>query len=404
MHDQSIGSSIDWLLLTSLGLQTIALLNMPASAMRSSAAGGRRMSVRIVAPPTPEEEAAKQRKIKWIIWRDFSFVVMAAVAAHYMSYVELNASKVELRGGEVSASPDGIIDTGFIATTNIYNFLKANRKWNDIFAAMNSLILFLPGIYTAYVTFWKGDYDLAFRYLATHILRSFCGWFTYLPPDPTYLVSSVQKRFIECTKRNFSHLLFYNLLQPSNYDFPDIMQCLFVKDCSQAPEPEVLPFVSFFSGHVSTLVTTANHMYLHGHRKLGFFCHVMNVLQIIRLLATRGHYSIDMIIAWFMAVYVSNPAGRLGRYYSRGKNLSDIVPMSATEAFETFTGVYDVKKEARMSRLMKKSTLQQALLGIEEDDLEVIFESDTSEGSTATLFAEEIMHRTESGREVKKVS
>jgi hypothetical protein len=76
------------------------------------------------------------------------------------------------------------------------------------------------------------------------------------------------------------------------------MQCIFVKDCSQAAAPEVLPFVSFFSGHVCTMVTTANHMYMHGYRNLGVFCHVMNVLQIVRLLATRGHYSIDIIIAW----------------------------------------------------------------------------------------------------------
>jgi len=198
------------------------------------------------------------------------FVVLASVAAHYISYVELHASEAEVRGG--TASPNGIIDTGFIVTIKLHEFLKENRNWNDILAAINSIALFIPGIYTAYVTLWRGDYDLAFRYLSCHILRSFCGWFTYLPPDPSYL--------------------------PSNYDFPDIMQCIFVKDCSQAEEPEVLPFVSFFSGHVSTLVTTANHAYVHGFKKLGLFLHIMNVLQIVRLLATRGHYSIDMIIAW----------------------------------------------------------------------------------------------------------
>lgn len=110
-----------------------------------------------------------------------------------------------------------------------------------------------------------------------------------------------------------------------------------------------------------------------------------------------------------MAVYVSNPAGRLGRYYSRGKSLSDVVPKTASEAFETFTGVYDVKKEARMSRLMKKKDLQAALLEIEEEDLEVIFQSESE--TTATLVAggmytsaSELMHETDSGRDLKKKS
>lgn len=88
----------------------------------------------------------------------------------------------------------------------------------------------------------------------------------------------------------------------------------------------------------------------------------------------------------YIAKYVSNPAGRLGRYYSRGKSLSDIVPTSATEAFETFTGVSDVKKEARMSRLMRKSDLQEALRAMEEEDFEIVFESGSE--TAATIVAE----------------
>lgn len=255
---------------------------MKSSVRFSSAANaprGRRMSVMFVTPPSQEEEQAKKKKITWILWRDLLFFVMAAIAGHYISYVELHASEAELRGGTAEDYNNGIVDTGYIATTKLHEFLKDSRKWNDILAAMNSLVLLLPGIYTAYVTLIKGDYDLAFRYLACHLLRSFCGWFTYLPPDPGYL--------------------------PSNYDFPDIMQCLFVKDCSKAATPEVLPFVSFFSGHVATLVTTANHMYLHGYLRLGLFMHVANVLQIGRLLATRGHFSIDIIIAWYVTTCIA---------------------------------------------------------------------------------------------------
>lgn len=75
----------------------------------------------------------------------------------------------------------------------------------------------------------------------------------------------------------------------------------------------------------ATLVVNANHMYINGFEKLGIFFHVFNVFQIIRLLATRGHYSIDIVIGWYMAVHVSHPAGRLGRHYSRGdKSMEDL--------------------------------------------------------------------------------
>lgn len=110
-----------------------------------------------------------------------------------------------------------------------------------------------------------------------------------------------------------------------------------------------------------------------------------------------------------MAKYVSNPAGRLGRYYSRGKSLSEIMPTSATEAFETVTGVSDVKKEARMSRLMRKQDLEAALLQIEEEDLEIIFESGSE--TTANIVVEgmyttasEILKKASSGDLAKKTS
>ena len=49
---------------------------------------------------------------------------------------------------------------------------------------------------------------------------------------------------------------------------------------------------------------------------MGLWAHFFNALQIYRLLATRGHYSIDIIVGWIVAVYVSNPAERVGLYFS----------------------------------------------------------------------------------------
>jgi len=225
-------------------------------------------------------------------------------------------------------------------TTPLYNILRDNRDWNDLLAALNSFALVIPCLYITYVTVWRGDYSLVFRVLFTQLLRSFCGWFTYLPPDPTYLTSY--------------------------YDFPDIIMCL-SQDCSGAPQ--ALPFVSFFSGHVCTMVIAGNHMMLQGHTTMAIVVHCLDALQIIRLLATRGHYSIDIIIGWFMAVNVSNSAGRLGRYYSRGTPMDQFMPANAREAFEAVTGVSDARNEQRMSRLLKEQDVKDMLLRLQTDEL-----------------------------------
>ena len=155
--------------------------------------------------------------------------------------------------------------------------------------------------------------------IVTQLFRSFCGWFTFLPPSKEFL--------------------------PSFYDYPEAIYCIIgTVDCSGDPrEQEQLPFVTFFSGHVAMAVILANHMYMRKHYIPAVGLHVVNLLQIIRLLATRGHYSIDMIIGWVVAVYVSNPAERLGRYYSRGLQFKRMNKFTARDAFESFAGVRDVK-------------------------------------------------------------
>ena len=260
-----------------------------------------------------KQSVEQQEKLKRIVRRDAAFLLLGAIAASIMSWMELNAGNVEVRGKDMVdaqgklADHHGIIDAGYIATTPLHNFLKANRVWNDALALINTVVgVFGPGIYMAKQTLWCGDYEPVFRYLCISVLRSLCGWFTFLPPDPSYLMSF--------------------------QDFPDIIQCL-TKDCGDVETAEINPFLSFFSGHVATLVICANHMYLKGSRKSSIFFHVFNVLQIIRLLATRGHYSIDIIIGWYMAVRISNPAGRLGRYFSRGDaSFEGALPSTATEA------------------------------------------------------------------------
>lgn len=94
-------------------------------------------------------------------------------------------------------------------------------------------------------------------------------------------------------------------------------------------------------------------MYLNGLHKLGVAAHVLNVLQIVRLLASRGHYSIDIMVGWIVAIYVSNPAEKLGRWYSRAsaQDIYDSMEMhshdDATSMFERIIRADDIRRSTR---------------------------------------------------------
>ena len=318
------------------------------------------------------DASGRNQALAKVVWRDVVFLILGAIALQLIGYVETNAYDASLRtgwGGSDSScaagggNPVGVVDTGFFLTKPLYEFLARNRSWNDVAAGVNSLALAVPSVYAAYTMLWVGDFSLVFRLLTAQLLRSFCGWFTYLPPDNEYLMSY--------------------------YDFPDVFQCL-AKDCSGDPAKEpVLPFVSFFSGHVATIVICANHMYMYGHKKLAVLLHIMNVFQVIRLLATRGHYSIDIIIGWCVAVYVGRGAGRLGRQYGRGVSFQAFLPETPTEAFEAVTGIGDALNEKRMSMLLKNPDVQKLINSVrkkERDDVLWSVKNDT----TAQLAAEQL--------------
>ena len=178
------------------------------------------------------------------IWRDCLLLLVRCVSIAIISYVETHAATGA--NGSSSSSPTistsattttshGIHDTGFAITATLYKFLQEHRHtYNDVFACLNSLLLLVPVTY-GITKIYYGDYSYIFRVLFTELLRSFCGWATYLPPSSEYLMSY--------------------------YDFQDIDECLFGgsnRNCS-GPYPdekerqegaadggEALPFVSSF--------------------------------------------------------------------------------------------------------------------------------------------------------------
>jgi hypothetical protein len=86
-----------------------------------------------------------------------------------------------------------------------------------------------------------------------------------------------------------------------------------------------------------------------------------------------------------MAVAVSSRAGRLGRYYSQGVPLEEIMPHNAMEAFETVTGVKEERVEERMSLLMKEEEVRDILLKLHSDGDSSFEEEGTDHHTETTL-------------------
>jgi len=344
-----------------------------ASTAFSTSVGRATFLSKTILPKTPELHPRTSKAL----WRDLIFVIMGCIAISIVSYVETYAPDAKARYSpygyehhqheQYSGNPYGIVDTGYILTHPLYEWLRMNRNWNDTLAVMNSIALVIPSFYVLYITNWKGDYSLSFRIIFVQLLRSFCGWFTYLPPDPTYL--------------------------NSRFDFPDLVHCLF-QECETASgstSNEVMPFVSFFSGHVASLAVVGNHMWLTRRYKSAIIIHLVNLLQIVRLLATRGHYSIDIIIGWFVAVYVSNPAGKLGQCYSRGATMYEMMmPNTPREAFEHVTGITHSRNESRMTLLLRRPEVQDLLCAILQDETNSDDYSSESE-TTARIFQKMVL-------------
>ena len=254
------------------------------------------------APTSPSTRSIPPTESFWELLKPLIVIFVILFLSNLNYLVESNPTRgtTDIGDGDTNRTIDTtqIVDTGFVLTSNFHKFFHTNQLAVDIGALLNTLLVIGCQAYAAYMSFWVGDHGLMFRILFAASLRGFCGWFTYLPASPEYL--------------------------QSNYDFPDVLtsgalqQMLFHLSFPLTPSStSVPPFVSFFSGHVANTVMVANFTYLRrGHARWGKFIHFLNILQVVRLLSTRGHYSIDIIVGWIVAVYVCSPAEKLGSYFS----------------------------------------------------------------------------------------
>ncbi|OAY36882.1 phosphatidylcholine:diacylglycerol cholinephosphotransferase 1 [Manihot esculenta] len=176
-------------------------------------------------------------------------------------------------------------DLGFVATKRLHQLLSSSPELNTLLAALNTVFV---GMQTAYIMWtWliEGRPRATISALFMFTCRGILGYSTQLPVPEGFLGSGV--------------------------DFP-------VGNVS---------FFLFFSGHVAGSVIASLDMRRMERWELAWTFDVLNVLQAVRLLGTRGHYTIDLAAGLGAGFLFDSLAGK----YEASKRKEAIA--TAKEAF-----------------------------------------------------------------------
>ena len=144
-------------------------------------------------------------------------------------------------------------DRGFELTQNIHDYLKRHHATNSALSLANGAILMSCNSFYVYDSVVNGWSPLAKGFTLLYSLRFVIGWFTRLP-------------------------------KPSEL----------IEDITEVP-PAGSNFFFIFSAHTMSIYLVGAH--LARNRLELMTLGVVLTLQSIRLLATRGHYSVDIIVA-----------------------------------------------------------------------------------------------------------
>ncbi|KAF7814378.1 phosphatidylcholine:diacylglycerol cholinephosphotransferase 1-like [Senna tora] len=151
-----------------------------------------------------------------------------------------------------SSSPP--FDLGFVATGSLHRLLQSSPHLNTLLAALNTVFVGMQTCYILWTWLIEGRPRATISALFMFTCRGILGYSTQLPLPQGFVGSGV--------------------------DFP-------VGNVS---------FFLFFSGHVAGSVIASLDMRRMKRRELAWTFDVLNVLQAVRLLGTRGHYTIDLAV------------------------------------------------------------------------------------------------------------
>ncbi|KAL3528877.1 hypothetical protein ACH5RR_008199 [Cinchona calisaya] len=165
-----------------------------------------------------------------------------------------------------SSSPP--FDLGFVATVPFNRLLASRPSLNNFLAGLNTVFV---GMQTAYILWtWlvEGRPRATISALFMFTCRGILGYVTQLPVPEDFLGSGV--------------------------DFP-------VGNVS---------FFLFYSGHVAASVIASLDMKRMKRWELAWTFDTLNILQVVRLLSTRGHYTIDLVVGVGAGMLFDSLAGK----------------------------------------------------------------------------------------------
>ncbi|GMY34051.1 phosphatidylcholine:diacylglycerol cholinephosphotransferase 1-like [Fagus crenata] len=181
-------------------------------------------------------------------------------------------------------------DLGFVATRPLHRLLSQSPQLNTLLAALNTVFVGMQTTYIMWTWLIEGRPRATISALFMFTCRGILGYSTQLPLPQGFLGSGV--------------------------DFP-------VGNVS---------FFLFFSGHVAGSVIASLDMRRMQRWELARTFDVLNVLQAVRLLGTRGHYTIDLAVGVGAGILFDSLAGK----YEETKRKAPIASTIITkEAFFT---------------------------------------------------------------------
>ncbi|KAF8687714.1 hypothetical protein HU200_042641 [Digitaria exilis] len=159
------------------------------------------------------------------------------------------------------------LDLGFVATQGMHDAVAARPWLNELLAALNTVFVAMQAGYILWAILAEQRPRAAVAALMMFTCRGMLGCATQLPLPDEFLGSGM--------------------------DFP-------VGNVS---------FFLFFSGHVAGAVIAAADMRREGRLALARLYDALNVLQVVRLLACRGHYTIDLAVGVGAGILFDTLAG-----------------------------------------------------------------------------------------------
>ncbi|KAL6006255.1 resistance to o-dinitrobenzene [Asimina triloba] len=185
--------------------------------------------------------------------------------AFALSLLFFMAVEYTLRMIPPSAPP---FDVGFVLTQRFHRLLTRLPALNTLLAALNTAFVGMQTIYILWAWLVEGRPRATIAALFMFTCRGILGYSTQLPLPQGFLGSGV--------------------------DFP-------VGNVS---------FFLFYSGHVAGSVIASIDMRRMHRYELAWLFDALNAMQMLRLLATRGHYTIDLAVGYGAGIFFDSLAGK----------------------------------------------------------------------------------------------